>query len=157
VPNAEELKALFEEQYQTVRNRGKIIPYVFPNKDGTDKIRDFRSPWNSACRKTGLGYGYKSGRKYVEKWKNEFPAGPILHDLRRTAICNMIRSGTPERVAMMISGHKTRSVFDRYNIVSDSYLKLAAQNQEIYLNSQTGTKPDTIVNFGKKKEVHRDG
>ena len=53
----EELKVLFEEQYQAVLKRGKIIPYVFPNKDGTDKIKDFRSPWNSACRKTGLGYG----------------------------------------------------------------------------------------------------
>jgi integrase len=153
----QELKILFRMQWEKRKRSGKIIPYVFPNKLGTGPIKDFRYSWNNACRKAGLGYGYKFNKKYVEKWKDELPAGPILHDFRRTAVRNMVRAGIPERVAMMISGHKTRSVFDRYNIVSDSDLRLAAKLHESYLQSATGTISGTIRNLDIKKGDAENG
>jgi hypothetical protein len=125
---------------------------VFPNKKGNGPIVNFRKFWNAACRKALLGYGYKIGKTYVEKWAFKLPAGPTLHDFRRTAVRNMVRSGINERVAMMISGHVTRSVFDRYNIVSDADLRLAAQQQEAYLNSVAGT----IADFNEKRADRGD-
>ena len=129
----DELKEVFQHQWEIRKTARKLLPYVFLNKDGTDKIKRFDKIWKKSCKDAGFGIR-------------------LFHDFRRTAVRNMVRSGVPERVAMMISGHKTRSVFDRYNIVNDHDLKLAAKQQAAYLSEQLGHNLGTICHFSAKNE-----
>jgi len=129
-----ELREIFIQLQEDRKKSETILPYVFLNHDGTGKITDIRKAWKTACKDARIGTR-------------------LFHDFRRTAVRNMVRAGVPERVAMMVSGHKTRSIFERYNIVSEKDLMLAAQRQEAYLKTQIVTVSGTIHDFPTKKEA----
>lgn len=118
-----------EDHILTRKNhKGKNVP-----------IRDFRVAWHKLCVKADLGEMHcpkcssdsSEYQKRCAACKTRLTyRGLILHDNRRSAVRRMVRNGIPERVAMTISGHKTRSVFDRYNIVSHADLRDAASKLE---------------------------
>jgi hypothetical protein len=88
-------------------------------------MKGFRQSWVRALRATGV-------------------AGKLFHDLSRTAMRDMVRAGVPDRVAMTISGHQTRSVFDRYHIVSGADLQEAARRVAAHYRQRTVTKTVTV-------------
>jgi len=126
------------------KQRQPELPSVFHSIG--QPIGSFRKAWKTACCNAGLG------RTEVQEDGSKKYFGTIVHDLRRTAVRNMVRAGIPERVAMSLTGHKTRNIFDRYNIVSEADLAHAAKRLQSHLDKQS--KQPTVVKMtqvrGKK-------
>ena len=129
VPMSAELYEVLQEQRQLRDKEFPACRKVFFNHYTGRPIKDFRKAWATACKKASL-------------------EGALFHDLRRTGVRNLVRAGVPERVAMAISGHKTRSVFDRYNIVDESDLRDAADAIDAYLSESTQQLRRQVADIG---------
>ncbi len=118
------------ELYNTILQQKKLRDGVYPDcpyvcfREG-HQIKYYKDAWHTSCKKAGL-------------------VGKLLHDNRRTAVRNMSRAGIPDTVIMKISGHKTRCVFDRYNITSEDDLRIAAEKiAKVYQDKQASIEPST--------------
>jgi integrase len=116
LPISTPLKAVLDRR---VERRRPGQPLVFA-RDGVT-VRQWKVAWQDACRQAGV-------------------PGRLFHDCRRTAARNLIRAGVPERVAMLLTGHKTRSVFDRYNIVNERELATACERLAAYVTTAANAK-----------------
>jgi integrase len=133
-----DLRAIIERRWQAREWKDKagtthVSDYVF-HRQG-EPVGDFRKPWAAACIAAGLYrvVGVKPDGTEVRKPTR------IFHDLRRSGVRNMIRAGVHERTAMAVSGHRTRAIFDRYNIVSEADLRTAMQRTSEYNAQPTQT------------------
>ena len=95
--------------------RDLACPKVFHRKG--KPIRSFRKAFKAAAKAVGLG---------------DF----VPHDMRRSAIRNFRKAGISESDGMKLSGHKTRSVYDRYNIIDDEDSREAMKRAQEYNKRQ---------------------
>ena len=87
-------------------------------------VREFLGAWHAACEAAGL-------------------AGKHFHHLRRTAARDMIAAGVPESAAMAVTGHKSRSMFARYNIVTTREVEAALLARMAHRGARHGQKADS--------------
>jgi integrase len=112
-----EMETWLRLQYQSHPDDNPWVFYGARNRP----VGDHLDGWTEACERAGL-------------------PGLLFHDLRRSAVRNMKRAGIQDRVAMEISGHRTRSMFDRYNIVDESDIENAGQKLEAYFKKSRPAK-----------------
>ncbi len=134
-PLIPELRAVLEAQRVRVeaiqKATGQVIPWVFCRDDGAP-VGDFKKAWRTAWIEAGFSATAVLTADGTPRRKDGTPVAlktptKLLHDFRRTAVRNLIRAGIPETVAMKVTGHRTRAVFQRYAIVEEGMLQEAGE------------------------------
>ncbi len=127
------IERAWERRVAYGQETGKVVPWIFwrryagqprPGLVAGDPVRviDYRKAWRSACRAVGC-------------------VGAIPYDLRRTAVRNLKREGTDDSTCMAITGHKTRSMLERYHIVDSAAVGMALER------TFAGRRPDEAADL----------
>ncbi|MGA7795595.1 MAG: site-specific integrase, partial [Candidatus Acidiferrales bacterium] len=126
-----------------------LCEYIF-HREG-EPVGEFRKSWARACVAAKVGVmicptcASEGAALMCPNCKKPTAyAGRIFHDLRRSGVRDMIRSGVPQNVAMKISGHKTASMFRRYDIASETDLRQAMLSVQKYRDAERAK----LVNMG---------
>ena len=104
----------------------RTIPLILAWDENLDVGSDFKRAWATACTKAGFPVGRKHG-------------GFVFHNTRHTAVTNLVNAGVPAHEAMTVSGHRTRSIFDRYSLSLKEQTRKALRRVSTYAEAQDTT------------------
>jgi len=120
------------------------------------RIRARRLDCSLIFHRTSKGRTGQPLKAFDKVWRKALAAATlpptrIFHDLRRSAVRNLIRAGVDPSVAMKISGHRTRSMLDRYNIVGEAETAAALALADRYLSAQPKARNVEEGQFGDNR------
>jgi integrase len=159
LPLEGDLGVVIERRRAARKLEGQMPATLVFHRNG-EPVKQFRREWIQACIAAGVGKfvcpkcGQESSTgqevrmcSHCRNPKLKY-VGRIFHDFRRSAARDMIRSGVPQRIAMDVTGHKTQSMFQRYNITDTDDLRDALRRTQLYRDEQQ--KKVRAISVGKR-------